>query len=167
MIDSGNYKMYNCGKCKAPFNVNLHTIARNKIIVVCNQCESKNVVGVEKNHSIPAQKENKNTDNDSKRSRVKIMLNIENKGNKIQKGLNLGSNIIGRNDFKEDRFLSTKHCDIKLSVKSGNLKIYIVDLKSTNGTFDFNKNRLVPKQTYIAKMNVFYYIGSSKMKITI
>ena len=167
MIDSGNYKMYNCGKCKAPFNVNLHTIARNKIIVVCNQCESKNVVGVEHKDPIVPKVETKNVENSSKRSLVKIMLNIENKGNKIQKGLNLGSNIIGRNDFKEDRFLSTKHCDIKLSVKSGNLKIYIVDLKSTNGTFDFNKNRLVPKQTYIAKMNVFYYIGSSKMKITI
>lgn len=164
---SSNSKALNCGKCKAPFQVNLDLLAANKIIVVCNQCQTKNIVGLEKNHSIPAQKENKNTDNDAKRSRVKIMLNIENKGSKIQKGLNLGSNIIGRNDFKEDRFLSTKHCDIKLSVKSGNLKIYIVDLKSTNGTFDFNKNRLVPNQIYIVKMNVFYYIGSSKMKITI
>lgn len=165
--ESGNSKALNCGKCKAPFQVNLDILALNKIIVVCNQCQTKNIVGLEKNYAIPAKKETENTDNNAKRSRVKIMLSIENNGNKVQKGLNLGSNIIGRNDFKVDRFLSTKHCNIKLSVKAGALKIHIIDLKSTNGTFDFNKNRLVPNQAYVVKMNVYYYIGSSKMKITI
>jgi DNA-directed RNA polymerase subunit RPC12/RpoP len=166
-IDSGNYKVFNCGKCKAPFNVNLQAIARNKIIVVCDHCDAKNLVGFEHKTPIVHKPESKEVEHSSKRPLVKVMLNIENKGVVVKRGLNLGSNLIGRNDFKEDRFLSTKHCDIKLSIKSGNLKIHIVDLKSTNGTFDFNKNRMVPNQAYSVKMNVFYYIGSSKMKITI
>lgn len=166
---NGSFKLINCGKCKIPIKINVSKVELTKFAVICKECGTKNLINIAPTSNAAKAPSSPPINNpvESKRPKLKVLLSIENNGVVKTKGLVLGSNIIGRSDMQNDKYLSNKHCDIRLNFKGKSLRIEIVDLKSTNGTFDFNKNKLVPMHMYIVKLNVFYYIGSSKIKITL
>lgn len=159
-------KSFNCGKCKAPFNVDLEKVAGSKILVVCKGCGAKNLINVNKQKLPPSPLAASKINNPAP-SPKKVMLfaTLDFQGTLLRKGLVLGPNIIGRKDMPTDSFLSAKHCEVKIRTNNKKLLVEIVDLKSTNGTFDFNKNKLIPMQSNIVKLNLNYYLGRTKLRI--
>lgn len=160
-------KSFNCGKCKSLYSFDEQKIEHRKFAVICKICGIKNIVDLEPKKALIPQTKAENIAAKPANKKIKVMANIVYQGNTNQIGLNLGSNIIGRKAMVHDRFLSSKHCDIRLHIKQGQLIIEIIDLKSTNGSFDFNKNKLIPLRSYVVKLNRTYYIGQSKISITL
>jgi pSer/pThr/pTyr-binding forkhead associated (FHA) protein len=141
-------KYFKCGQCHSPYKIDETKVNNSVIMIKCTQCSAGNIV------------------------RFGPVLVAQSKDQTQQFSLKVGENTLGRksetsiSDFKiNDSYISKSHAKIFIEEKDGKLYFFIMDTKSTNGTFNRNKIKLKSDIKYPFTIQDYYIMGLTKLSI--
>lgn len=143
-------KIFNCGKCKAPYKLDENQFNGSEIIITCLKCGAKNCIKF-----------------------GPFLLFSEKDGKQTRYFLKKGENAIGRNSGENDplnitdQHVSRKHAIVYAEQLDGKWFFSIEDQKSTNGTYNQQKIRLKPHVKYPFPPDAFYILGLTKVALKI
>ena len=142
-------KYFKCGKCQTPFKVDETALKSPVVSVICKTCTTKNTL------------------------RFGGFLLVQNKTETKQIPLKIGVFLLGRKNinnienfvYVSDEFVSKNHVLISVVEKNSKVSISLKDINSTNGVYDFNKQKIRSGEIYNLNKDNYFIIGLTKLSL--